>query len=157
LLGGGVFAALPFLMAGIANLTGGWLTDHLARTRGLRVARCGLGFAAFLAGGLLTLASTAAGGAVAKAILLACALGSVDLALSAAWAVCLDIGRRDAGVVTGAMNGFSNLGGVLGPIVVGLMVERWGSWTYPFYVTAVVYAAGAVAWLAIDPRIEIET
>jgi MFS family permease len=155
LLGGGIFAALPFLLAGIANLTGGWLTDRLARERGLRQARCGLGCAAFLMCAALMLASTLVSQPVAKAILLACALGSVDLALGACWAVCLDIGRQYAGVVTGCMNGFSNLGGVLAPIVVGVMVDRWHSWTLPFYVTAAVYAAGGLTWLAIDPTRQI--
>ena len=42
---GGFFSALPFLLAGAANLAGGWYTDHLARTRGLRTARCTLGVA----------------------------------------------------------------------------------------------------------------
>src|SRR6185369_324001 len=30
-LGSGFFASLPFLLAGIADVAGGWLTDHLAR------------------------------------------------------------------------------------------------------------------------------
>jgi nitrate/nitrite transporter NarK len=100
---------------------------------------------------LLTFASTLVPQPIAKAILLALALGSVDLALSACWAVCLDIGRDHAGVVTGCMNTFSNLGGVITPLVVAYAVDRWQSWTFPFYVTAIVYAAGACAWLAIDP------
>jgi MFS transporter, ACS family, glucarate transporter len=148
---GGLLAGLPFFFAGIANLSGGWLTDRLARTRVLRTARCGLGFVSFFTGAVLTLVSTLVPQPVAKAILLAMALGSVDLALSACWAVCLDIGRDHAGVVTGCMNTFSNLGGVLTPLVVAYAVDQWQSWTIPFYVTAVVYAAGAVIWLAIDP------
>ncbi len=156
-LNGGLLAGLPFLCAGLANLAGGWLTDVLARDRGLRTARCGLGFGSFLTGGLLTFASTLVPQPIVKAVLLALALGSVDLALSACWAVCLDIGRDHAGVVTGCMNTFSNLGGVLTPLVVAYSVERWQSWTYPFYVTAIVYAAGAVIWLAIDPDRTLET
>jgi MFS family permease len=148
----GLLAGLPFLFAGIANLAGGWLTDVLARRRGLRTARCGLGSASFLAGGILTFASTLVPQPIAKAVLLALALGSVDLALSACWAVCLDIGGDHAGVVTGCMNTFSNLGGVLTPLVVAYSVDRWQSWTFPFYVTAVVYATGALIWLAIDPH-----
>lgn len=152
MLSGGLFAALPFLCAGIANLAGGWLTDVLARERGLRAARCGLGFSAFFTGALLTFAATLAPQPIAKAVLLALALGSVDLALGACWAVCLDIGRDHAGVVTGCMNTFSNLGGLLTPIVVAYAVDRWQSWTFPFYVTAIVYATGAFIWLTIDPN-----
>jgi MFS transporter, ACS family, glucarate transporter len=153
---GGLLSGLPFVCAGAANLAGGWLTDMLARTRGLRTARCHLGFASFLTGAALTLVSTLVPQPMAKAVLLALALGSVDLALSACWSVCLDIGRRYAGVVTGCMNTFSNLGGVLTPLVVAYAVDRWHSWTYPFYVTAIVYATGAFIWLAIDPDTTIE-
>ena len=86
---------------------------------------------------------------MAKAVLLAVALATADFALSACWAVCLDVGARHAGVITGFMNTSGNLGGLIGPLVVGVMVERWQSWTYPFYVTAAVYVMGA-AGLAGD-------
>jgi nitrate/nitrite transporter NarK len=151
LFAGGVFAALPFVLAGLADLAGGWLTDELARRSGLRAARCGLGFAAFFTSAALVLGSTVATAPVARATLLALALASADLALAACWAVCLDVGADHAGVVTGFMNTFGNLGGLIGPLVVGLAVDRWRSWTLPFYVTAFVYATGAIAWLAIDP------
>jgi nitrate/nitrite transporter NarK len=49
------------------------------------------------------------------------------------------------------MNTLGNLGGMVGPLVVGFAAERLGSWTFAFYVTAAVYAAGAIAWFAIDP------
>jgi sugar phosphate permease len=152
LVAGGFFSSLPFLLAGAANILGGWCTDALARTRGLRTARVTLGSTAFAACAALILASILAPGAVAKALLLALALASADFALSACWAVCLDVAPNHAGVVTGFMNTFGNLGGLVGPLVVGLMVDRLGSWTLPLYVTAGVYVAGALAWLAINPN-----
>jgi sugar phosphate permease len=151
LLAGGLFASLPFLLAGVADLMGGWLTDYLCRTRGLRVGRCYLGFAAFLTCATLVFASTLPVPSIAKAVLLAFALASADLALGACWAVPIDIAPDHAGVITGCMNTLGNLGGLIGPLVVGVAVDRWGSWTFPFYVTAIVYACGALAWLAIDP------
>jgi len=156
-LAGWLFATLPFMLAGIADLTGGWLTDRLCRTRGLRVGRCYLGFAAFLTCATLVFASTLPVPPIAKAVLLAFALASADLALGACWAVPIDIAPDHAGVITGCMNTLGNLGGLLGPLVVGIAVDRWGSWTIPFYVTAAVYAAGALAWLAIDPELKITT
>src|SRR5262249_31777171 len=145
-----------FLLAGVANLSGGWLTDRLAKSNGLRVARCGLGFAAFATCSALVLGSVVATNPTLKATLLAFALGSVDLALAACWAVCLDIGESHAGVVTGFMNTIGNIGGLLAPLVVGYSVTRWGSWDIPFYITATVYAFGAIAWLGIDPRQSLE-
>lgn len=148
---GGLFAALPFLLAGIADLAGGALTDRLSRAHGLRAGRCYLGFGAFLAGAAFLMLSTAAAGPVAKAVLIALALASADLALGACWAVPLDVAPAHAGVITGCMNTLGNLGGLVGPLVVGVAVDRYGSWTIPFYLTAGVYASGALAWLAIDP------
>lgn len=150
-LAGGVFAALPFLLAGLADLAGGWLTDHLSRHYGLRVGRCYLGCGAFLVCAALLFTSTLAPSPVAKALLLAFALAAADFALSAGWAVPLDIAPDHAGVMTGWMNTFGNLGGLFGPLVVGVAVDRWQSWTIPFYIAAVMYVGGALAWLAIDP------
>ncbi|MFN8058014.1 MAG: MFS transporter [Vicinamibacterales bacterium] len=150
-LAGGLFAGLPFVLAGVADLVGGWLTDRLAARRGLWAARSGLGAAAFATCAALVFASTATESVVAKAVLIAFALASADLGLSAAWAVCLDVGARHAGVVTGFMNTSGNLGGFVGPLVLGYVVDRYGSWSIPFYITAAVYLAGAVLWLFIDP------
>ena len=151
-IAGGVFSSLPFVLAGAANLAGGWTTDRLSRTAGLRHARSTLGAASFFTSAVLTLAAVLVGPPVAKALLLAFALASADFALGACWAVCLDVGATHAGVVTGFMNTFGNVGGLVGPLVVGYMVERWGSWTYPFYITAGVYVLGAAAWLAVNPH-----
>src|SRR5439155_14138313 len=148
---GGLFAALPFLLAGVADLVGGWLTDRWPRLHGLRVGRCVLGFGAFLTGAGLLFGSTMVGSPVLKAVLIAMALASADLALGACWAVPIDIAPDHAGVITGFMNTLGNIGGLIGPLVVGYAVDRWHSWTFPFYITALVYAGGAVAWLAIDP------
>jgi MFS family permease len=150
-IAGGLFAGLPFVLAGAADIAGGYLTDRLGARFGLRVGRCWLGAAAFSTCGVMLVLSVQLDSRIAKALLLAFALASADLGLSACWAVCLDVGKDFAGVVTGLMNTFGNLGGVIGPLVVGVAVERWASWAIPFYITAAVYGAGAVSWLLIDP------
>ena len=152
---GGLFAALPFLLAGVADLVGGWLTDVWTRRHGLRAGRCYLGFAAFLTCAVFLLESTFVASPVLKAVLIAMALASADLALGACWAVPIDIAPDHAGVITGCMNTLGNVGGLIGPLVVGVAVDRWHSWTFPFYITALVYACGAVAWLAIDPTMPV--
>jgi len=156
LVGGGLFAALPFLLAGIADVAGGYLTDHLTRTRGLRVGRCYLGCAAFLTCAALVFASTLPLPAVARALLLAAALASADLALAACWAAPIDIARDHAGVVTACMNTAGNLGGTVAPLVVSYAVDRLGSWSLALDLTALVYALGAIAWLAVDPSQRID-
>jgi sugar phosphate permease len=94
MIGGGFFSALPFLLAGAANLAGGWYTDLLARTRGLRAARCTLGSLSFGTCAALLLLSTVVPSPVLKAVLLALALASADFALSACWACAWTSARR---------------------------------------------------------------
>src|SRR2546425_2296996 len=60
LLGGGLFAALPFALAGIADLVGGGVTDRLARRPPVRGGRCGPGVASVLAAAPRAFASTLA-------------------------------------------------------------------------------------------------
>ena len=151
LLAGGFFSSLPFLLAGAANITGGWCTDALARTRGLRVARVMLGFSAFSLCAVLILGSILAFPRRSPATMLALALASADFALSACWAVCLDVAPSHAGVVTGFMNTFGNLGGP--HWTAGRRSDRRSAGIgRAAYVTAGVYFAGAVAWLAINPN-----
>jgi sugar phosphate permease len=79
----GVFASLPFVLAGGANLAGGWTTDRLARAGNLRSARVGVGAASFATCAGLVILSTIVSAPVAKAVLLALALASADFALGA--------------------------------------------------------------------------
>ena len=65
---------------------------------------------------------------------------------------CLDIGKEYAGTVTGCMNCFGQIGGVLSPVVIGWAVQTWGSWNYPLLLTAALYFLSACLWLVIDPE-----
>lgn len=80
------------------------------------------------------------------------AVGLQTTTISAAWAVCLDVGRRYAGAVTGLMNTIGNIGGAIAPLAMSYAVTRFGSWTLPFYVMAAVFILGVVMWLLVDPR-----
>lgn len=146
-------AALPWAVSALAFWFGGWMTDWLARRTGnLKLARCGIGAAGYSAGALTLVAVAQVEDHRLAALLLALALGFQTTTISAAWAVCLDVGRKYAGIVTGFMNTVGNIGGAIGPVVVGYAVKNFGSWTLPFYVMAVVFAFGVVMWLLVDPR-----
>jgi nitrate/nitrite transporter NarK len=101
---------------------------------------------------LAVLGATATSTPTTAALLLAAAAGLAALGVSPGWAVCLEIGGRHAGVVSGAMNTFGNLGGTLSPIVVGGCLQWWGSWNASLFTVAVCYVLAAVCWLAIDPE-----
>jgi len=83
-------------------------------------------------------------------VLIACSAFFAALGVSPAWAACLDIGGRHAGVVTGTMNTFGNLGGALSPVVVGWCLDRWHAYDAPLVTMAACYLVAALAWLRID-------
>ena len=87
----------------------------------------------------------------ASAFCLAAAACLAALGVAPAWSVCLAIGGRHAGVVSGAMNAFGNLGGVVSPIVVGWCLLWWNSWDTPLYTVAALYVFAALCWLGVDP------
>jgi nitrate/nitrite transporter NarK len=62
----------------------------------------------------------------------------------------LEVGGARAGVVSGAMNMFGNLGGTLCPIVVGACVKRLGSWPIALGFVAAAYLVAGIAWLVVD-------
>jgi len=152
----GWLAALPLLSIAAGVLAGGWLSDGLTRRHGARLGRRLTGLFG------LPLASLAIVGAVLAsrpewaALALSAAAGLAALGVAPAWATCLEIGGRHAGVVTGAMNTFGNLGGALSPVVVGLCLQRWGSWNLPLLSVAFFYLLAAACWLVIDAGRPIE-
>lgn len=152
----GWLAALPLLAIAAGVFAGGWLSDFFTHRWGSRAGRrapglFGLPLAALAVAGAATTAHPPS-----AALLLAAAAGLAAFGVAPAWAVCLEIGGTHAGVVSGAMNTFGNLGGALSPVVVGICLERWHSWEAPLFSVAVFYLLAAACWLAVDPAQRIE-
>ncbi len=146
----GIAAALPFLVAAAANWTGGWLTDRLAHSIPLRWARRGPAMVGLLAAAAFLCVAAFASNNAVSLIALALSFGCSDLILAICWATCLDVGRDQAGLVSGTMNSLGQIGAVLAPAVIGRLVESTGSWAVPLTISAAYYVVSAFAWLLID-------
>src|SRR5262245_23450154 len=152
----GWLASLPLVAIGAGSLVGGLLSDQLAKRYRLRTALrvpglLGLPLAALaVVGAILSPAPRTA------AFCLAAAAGLAALGVAPAWSVCLALGGRHAGVVSGAMNTFGNLGGALSPLVMGAALQALGSWDVGLWSVAALYLAAAGCWLGIDPEAPIQ-
>ena len=64
----------------------------------------------------------------------------------------MDIGGKFSGTYSGSMNMMGNLGGALGPILVGHLL-KWThqDWGVIFYLSAGAYLLAGLCWLFIDP------
>ncbi len=147
----GMLAGVVLFTGAVATMLGGKMTDALVTRYGLRVGRS-LGVVTLPISGLLLVAAAMAESPMMAAIFLAATLGVADLCVSAAWSMCHDVGGKNAGIVTGTMNTFGNIGGAISPLVVGYAVEWWSSWTLPFFITAGVSVMGGLFTLLINPH-----
>ncbi|HSP98059.1 MAG TPA: MFS transporter [Candidatus Dormibacteraeota bacterium] len=148
----GWLAALPLLSIATGVLIGGWLSDVLARRWGVRRGRRTPGAIGLPLAAAAIVAGIATPTATSSALFFAAAAGLAALGVSPAWAVCLEIGGRHAGVVSGAMNMFGNFGGALSPVVIGFTLQQWGGWTPSLLSIAVCYVLAAGCWMLIDPE-----
>jgi MFS family permease len=112
----GWLAAAPLLAIAAGSLAGGALSDALVRRLGLRRGLRVPGLVGLPLAALAVLGAVASPSPLAAALLLAAAAGLAALGMAPAWAACLAIGDRHAGVVSGAMNSFGNLGGAASPL-----------------------------------------
>ncbi|MBV9481607.1 MAG: hypothetical protein JO249_12770 [Acidobacteria bacterium] len=75
----------------------------------------------------------------------------LEMVVSPAWAVPMDVGGEYSGTVSGIMNMAGSLAASLSPIIFGILVQR-GRWIAPFFVSAGVLLTGALIWIfLIDP------
>ncbi len=146
-----LFAGLPLLLSVVADLAGGMTTDYLVRRFGLRWGRSAIGSAAYAVSAVAMVFAAVSDGFVSSAVWIAVAAASSMFTLAASWAACIDVGGRASGVVSAAMNTTGQIGGVLSPIVLALIVRESNNWSLPLYVMAALYAFSSLCWLAIDP------
>lgn len=151
-----VYAGLPMIFAVPADLLGGVMTDWLARKLGLLLGRALVGGAAYAVAATAMFAATrATDHPHAAAVLLAVAGGASMFALAASSAACIEISSEHSGLVSATMNTMGQVGGMLSPIVLAWLLERFGAagkWLLPLQLIGSVYAAAALCWLFINPR-----
>jgi nitrate/nitrite transporter NarK len=146
----GFYAGLPWVVASVSNLFGGWLTDRLCHVIPLRWARRLPGMTGLLAAAAFLAMAALFENDTHAMLALALSFGCSDMILAACWATCLDIGRQHAGTVSGTMNSLGQIGGVAAPVLIGWLVEQFQSWQVPLLISAGYYVVSALLWLLID-------
>jgi predicted MFS family arabinose efflux permease len=146
---------LPFAFGGTANLLGGVVSDHLAKRWGLKWGRRSVGLIGLGASAVFIFATTLTQSKVLSVVFLALGYAGSDFMLPVAWAVCLDVGRKYAGAVTGAMNTAGQIGSFSTSVAFGYLVRRFGTYDAPLIPMAVLTAVSALLWLKIDPTREL--
>jgi MFS family permease len=148
----GLIAGLPMTLSAVADLVGGVSTDRSVRRFGKRTGRAIVGFISLASAGLFMVSGTFVASPYAAAVLLACGAACSNLLLAAAWNTVVDVGGVHSGVVGATMNTAGQVAGFLSPLVTGYIVQYYGDWDAPLYITGFLYLFGALFWLGINPK-----
>jgi MFS family permease len=147
-----MFSASVLSAGVIGDMTGGVLTDRLLRkTRSLVLARRSVIVAGFL-GALIFLCPVVLFHNLAvTAVCLSLAFFFAELIVAPIWAVPMDIAPRYAGSASGMMNFGFGLAGLVSPSSFGYLVDRTGSWVFPFLCSILLLLVGAVLAARLRP------
>ncbi|MDF2569531.1 MAG: major facilitator superfamily 1 [Sporomusa sp.] len=78
-------------------------------------------------------------------------LGSLGLTFNAGWAACIDLGGKFSGSVSGWMNFWGNLGGVVAPTLTAWIATHYG-WQSAIITTSTFAIIGIASWFLVRPE-----
>jgi MFS transporter, ACS family, D-galactonate transporter len=142
----GVYSALPFITFTAGEASGGWIGDRLVQ-RGCDATRTRKSIitAAFLCGLLLIPAVLVENATVAIALIVgACCAGLAMGNLIAMVQNCAPPGEIAAWA--GLQNFAGNCGGILAPLITGILLARTGSYMPGFVIAAILLALGLLPY-----------
>jgi len=147
-----------FLMSAMASAASGKLSDRWIRAGASPTAvRKGfMAFGHFGIGIMLALSVVTSG----KTFLVVLGLSGVFLGISIcnSWAIPQMLaGPRMVGRWVGVQNFAGNLAGAVAPALTGFLLDRTGSYLWPFFVTAIVAWIGGLSWwFVVGPLEEVD-
>jgi len=154
----GFYTSAPFLGGAVGSICAGLLIDRIYKRGNWQLSRrlpAMIGFALAAVGLLMSLRMETAPGAVAWFTV---AIFGADMTLSPSWSFCTDIGRKNAGSVSGTMNMAGNIGSLVTSLAFPYLLEWTGSTTPFFYVAAGLNGLAIVLWMRMksDRPLELE-
>ncbi len=148
----GWYAALPFIAGALGNWFSGWWVDRIYKRGNWRASRLKPATAGFLlsAAGLMGgVLMTEVNGAI---FFLSLAIFGADMTLPPSWSFCVDIGKENAGAVSGNMNMAGNLGSFVTSLAFPYLLLWAGTPNFFFYVAAALSVVGALVWQRMHPE-----
>jgi len=147
-----LFSAGVFVAGIVGDTLGGVISDHLLhKTGSLIVARRHVIVAAFLGGFVFLFPVVLTHDLKIAAICLSFAFFSIELIVAPIWSIAMDIAPRYAGSASGMMNFGFGVAGIISPLSFGYLVDRTGSWVFPFIASLALLPLGAILACRLRP------
>jgi sugar phosphate permease len=147
-----LYSPLPFIMGALGNMVGGYLSDHFSLRLGVKKGRRLVGSVCLALSAVCLFLTAATTGKFTGILFLTLGFGIMDCMLPSAWAMCLDIGKKYAGAITGAMNSAGNIGGFACSIAFGYIIEISGNYNVAIVVIGTLVLTSSFLFSRIDPE-----
>jgi ACS family glucarate transporter-like MFS transporter len=143
--------SFSFILGAVGCLSGGFVCDFLVKKLGPRWGRATVALTGLGLSGIFMLISVFTSDNSTATILLSAGLGLMDFTIPASWSTAMDIGGKNAGTITGAMNTAGLFGSTLNTIAFGYLVTAFGNnYHAPVILLSVLLMIGALLWFRID-------
>jgi predicted MFS family arabinose efflux permease len=150
-----VLSSLTYAVGAAANGLGGMAGDWMVKRHGLRNGRRSIGVAGQSTAALFLTAAIFAPGGHLALVFLSLAYGGILFQQPSLSALCLDVGRKNAGAVFGFVNTACSVASALSAVVFGYLVGHFGNYNMPFVPMVAFLCLGALLWWQVDPTREL--
>jgi ACS family glucarate transporter-like MFS transporter len=148
-LGSGILASIPFIVATITTPVAGGISDRLSLRLGRRQGRRIVPIVTLLLAAVLVYFGGIVPGPKAAVVILSVGAALTLAAEGPSWASMAEMSGASAGAATGFLNTGSNLGGFFSTLLTPWIADHFG-WPAAFGVASFFSVAAAALWFGID-------
>lgn len=152
LIEAGFYTSIPLIAGAVGNWTSGFMVDAIFRSGKWKLSRRLPAIIGFVLSAIGMIMVTQVSSPALSVAFMALAVFGADMTLSPSWAFCIDIGKENAGMVSGTMNMAGNLGAFV-TIIAFPYLFKWTGHYEPFFIICAVLSLVAILmWSKMDPE-----
>ena len=140
------YTMLPLLVGATAQWVSGYTVDRLFQSRLRSISRAAPAIAGFVISAFGAALIPFAPDAPTAAVCFALATFGVEVTISPSWAFCIDLGGKNAGSVSGAMNTAGNLGSFVSANAFPWLQSAFGTAGPYFFLVCAMNLLSGLAW-----------
>jgi ACS family glucarate transporter-like MFS transporter len=152
----GIYSSAPLVFGAFGNWFAGWWVDYIYKKGNWKMSRRIPAMVGFLLAAIGLLFSIYMETALTAVAFLSVAIFGADMTLSPSWSFTVDIGRENAGAVSGTMNMAGNIGSFLTALAFPYLQSWTGSVEPFFFLGAGLNVAAILLWAFMKPDKSLE-
>ncbi|OMP13831.1 Major facilitator superfamily [Corchorus olitorius] len=149
-------ASAPFILGAVGCFLGGILSDYTVKKYGKKWGRRIVPMIGLSLSGICLITASLSQNDTLAVVLLSLGLATMDVTAPVAWAVAMDIGGKQSGTVSGAMNSAGLIGAYINTVSFGYLATTFGYY-FPVLMIGGLLLLGSVLWLKIDATLQVAT